>query len=92
MAAFKKKFSGKKRDKFDKWKVKYCRFCSDKKMLVDFKEPRMFSSYITERGKIIPRRVTGLCARHQREVTTAVKRARVLAFLPYTSIHMVSGV
>ena len=56
----------------------------DKVDLVDYKDVRRLRGFVTERGKIIPRRISGNCAKHQREVATAVKRARMLAVLPYT--------
>jgi small subunit ribosomal protein S18 len=52
-------------------------------MLIDYKEPRTLRYFISERGKIIPRRITGTCAKHQRALTTAIKRARTIALLPY---------
>jgi small subunit ribosomal protein S18 len=62
---------------------KVCRFCADKTMLIDYREPRTLRYFISERGKIIPRRITGTCAKHQRGLTTAIKRARTIALLPY---------
>ncbi len=64
---------------------KVCRFCADKKAVIDYKEPRLLKYFITERGKIVPRRISGNCARHQREVATAIKRARHIALLPYVA-------
>ncbi len=63
---------------------KVCRFCADKALKVDYKDQQQMKYFLTERGKIIPRRISGNCAKHQREVATAVKRARMLALLPYT--------
>ena len=63
---------------------KVCRFCADKALKVDYKDQGQLKYFLTERGKIIPRRISGNCAKHQREVATAVKRARMLALLPYT--------
>jgi len=63
---------------------KVCRFCADKALKVDYKDQGQLKYFLTERGKIIPRRISGNCAKHQREVATAIKRARVLALLPYT--------
>ena len=63
---------------------KVCRFCADKAAKVDYKDQGQMKYFLTERGKIIPRRISGNCAKHQREVATAVKRARMLALLPYT--------
>lgn len=62
-----------------------CPFCSDEAQKVDYKDPNTLRYFITDRGKIVPRRVSGLCAKHQRDVTLAVKRARVIAFLPFTT-------
>ncbi len=64
-------------------KRKICRFCDQKISTIDYKDDRMLRKYLTERGKIIPRRVTGVCARHQRQLTQAIKRGRVLALLPF---------
>jgi len=63
---------------------KVCRFCTDKKLDIDYKDSKVLRYFITERGKIIPRRISGNCAKHQREVTTALKRARNIATLPFT--------
>src|SRR5512132_2017924 len=63
---------------------KVCRFCADKNLKVDYKDQGQLKYFLTERGKIIPRRISGNCAKHQREVATAIKRARMLAILPYT--------
>lgn len=63
---------------------KVCRFCADKTLQVDYRDQGQMKYFLTERGKIIPRRISGNCAKHQREVATAVKRARMLAILPYT--------
>jgi len=65
---------------------KVCRFCADKTLEIDYKNPRILRHFITERGKIIPRRISGNCARHQREITTAIKRARNIAILPFTTV------
>ena len=62
-----------------------CRFCIEKADLIDFKDVRLLQNYIPERGKIIPRRITGNCAMHQRMLAEAVKRARNIALLPYTT-------
>lgn len=66
-------------------RVKVCRFCEDKALKIDYKDDRMLRRFVTERGKVIPRRMTGTCARHQRELTTAIKRARNIAVLPYAA-------
>ncbi len=62
-----------------------CVFCVDKSNEIDYKDAGKLKRYITERGKILPRRVSGNCAKHQRELTVAIKRARNLALLPYTT-------
>jgi small subunit ribosomal protein S18 len=63
---------------------KVCRFCAEKSAKVDYKDQNQMKYFLTERGKIIPRRISGNCAKHQREVATAIKRGRMLAILPYT--------
>jgi small subunit ribosomal protein S18 len=67
-------------------KRKVCRFCADKTLEIDYKSPRILRHFVTERGKIIPRRISGNCAKHQREITTAIKRARNIAILPFTTV------
>jgi len=62
---------------------KVCPFCADKVLKIDYKDADLLGKYITERGKIMPKRVSGVCANHQRELATAIKRARVMALLPY---------
>jgi small subunit ribosomal protein S18 len=69
----------------DRRRRKVCRFCEHKSTYIDYKEERLLRRYITDRGKIIPRRISGNCAKHQRELTRAIKRSRILALLPYTS-------
>ncbi|EEG32323.1 ribosomal protein S18 [[Clostridium] methylpentosum DSM 5476] len=64
---------------------KVCAFCVDKVENIDYKDIAKLRRYMSERAKIVPRRVTGTCARHQRQLTVAVKRARHLAMLPYIS-------
>ena len=66
---------------------KVCRFCADSKLAIEYKEPKGLRYFITETGKMIPQRISGNCAKHQRAVATAVKRARQLALMPYTSHH-----
>mgnify|MGYP003767219377 FL=1 len=66
-------------------KRRQCNFCADKIEHIEYKEVGKLRRYITERGKILPRRITGNCAHHQRQLTTAIKRARTMALLPYTS-------
>jgi small subunit ribosomal protein S18 len=62
---------------------KTCSFCENKIKAIDFKDYRMLARYITERAKIVPRRTSGTCAKHQRQLSTAIKRARFLALIPY---------
>jgi small subunit ribosomal protein S18 len=62
---------------------KVCRFCADRSLEIDYKEPRTLRNFTTERGKIIPRRILGACAKHQRKITLVIKRARMIALLPY---------
>jgi small subunit ribosomal protein S18 len=66
---------------------KFCRFCADKNLPLDYKRPDILREYITERGKIIARRITGTCAPHQRALTLEIKRARQMALLFYTATH-----
>ncbi|MBS3947444.1 MAG: 30S ribosomal protein S18 [Dethiobacter sp.] len=68
-----------------KGRRKVCNFCVDKAEQIDYKVTGKLSRYITERGKILPRRISGNCAKHQRQLTVAIKRARNIALLPYTS-------
>ena len=63
---------------------KYCQFCKDNTDYVDYKDTQLLRKYVTDRGKIKPRRVTGACVQHQRDIAEAVKRARVLALRPYS--------
>ncbi|MDH7498941.1 MAG: 30S ribosomal protein S18 [candidate division NC10 bacterium] len=67
---------------------KICKFCADKVNEVDYKDVKRLRSFITERGKIMPRRVSGNCAFHQRQLTTAIKRARNIALLPFVADHI----
>ncbi len=62
---------------------KVCRFCADNKLNINYKEPNTLKYFITERGKIIPRRISGTCAKHQRHLALEIKRARKVALLPY---------
>ena len=66
---------------------KFCKFCADTTISIDHKDPDMLRGFITERYKILPSRVTGTCSKHQRFLTTAIKRARVLALVPFTPLH-----
>ena len=62
---------------------KVCNFCVDKVTVIDYKDTNKLKKYITEKGKIVPRRMSGVCAKHQRELAVAIKRARYMALLPY---------
>jgi len=62
---------------------KVCRFCADASLEISYKDPKSLRYFITERGKIIPRRLSGCCAKHQRTLTHAIKQARTIALLPY---------
>ena len=62
---------------------KFCRFCSEKFEFIDYKNIKILKSYLTERGKILPRRMTGTCAKHQRELSESIKRARSIALLAF---------
>jgi small subunit ribosomal protein S18 len=66
---------------------KVCRFCADRNVPIDYKDPQTLKYFITDRGKIVPRRISGNCAKHQRSLTREIKRSRHLALLPYTTAH-----
>ncbi len=65
---------------------KVCVFCADSSMKIDYKDVKTLSHFVTERGKILPRRISGNCAKHQRELNTALKRARNIALMPFTVV------
>jgi small subunit ribosomal protein S18 len=67
------------------FKKRPCRFCIDKVTAIDYLEYQKFSRFLTERGKIVPSRISGTCARHQRQLAKAIKKARVLALLPFVA-------
>ncbi len=67
---------------------KICRFCVDNDLEINYKVPKALRQFITERGKIIPRRITGTCAKHQRELTIAIKQSRQIALLPFVGRPM----
>ncbi|GLC30446.1 30S ribosomal protein S18 [Clostridium omnivorum] len=71
--------------KMRRTKKKVCAFCADKSAVIDYKDVSKLRKYVTERGKILPRRISGNCAKHQRELTDAIKRARNIALLPFTT-------
>lgn len=62
---------------------KICRFCADTSIIINYKNPKTLKYFITERGKIIPRRISGTCAKHQRSLNKEIKRARIIALLPF---------
>lgn len=64
---------------------KVCAFCADKSSFIDYKDVNKLRKFVTERGKILPRRISGTCAKHQRQLTTAIKRSRNIALLPFTT-------
>ena len=70
--------------RFRKMRKKVCTLCSDKNFVLDYKNPEQLKKFVNDKGKILPRRATGACAKHQRDITLAVKRARHIAILPYT--------
>ena len=74
-----------KADFADKKKKKNCSLCADKIEAIDYKDAAKLKRYLTEAGKIIPRRITGTCAKHQRQLTIAIKRARQIALLPFVA-------
>ncbi|HLA05601.1 MAG TPA: 30S ribosomal protein S18 [Syntrophales bacterium] len=66
-------------------KRKFCKFCNDSSLKIEYKQPGSLKDFLTERGKIMPRRITGSCAKHQRELSVAIKQARMIALLPYVA-------
>ena len=89
MAAPRKSF-GPRRKRRIYHRRKVCRFCADSKLEISYKDPGSLKYFTTERGKIIPRRISGACAKHQRELTLAIKRARSIALLPFVGTYEVS--
>ena len=77
------RFSGKGRPRLY-FRKKVCKFCT-RKIPIDYKDVGLLRRFTTERGKIVPRRITGTCAKHQRQLAKSIKRARAIAFLPYTA-------
>lgn len=63
---------------------KVCRFCADKTLVIDYKDSQLLKYFVTDRGKIVPRRISGNCAKHQRKVALSVRRSRMIALLPYS--------
>ena len=80
------KSDARRRERREYTKKKICRFCTDRSLKIDYKNFRLLRSFITERGRIIPRRISGNCAKHQRELTREIKRARHVALLPFTAL------
>ncbi|MDR3176184.1 MAG: 30S ribosomal protein S18 [Desulfovibrio sp.] len=78
MTAFRKKFTSRR---------KFCRFCADKDIPLNYKHPDVLRDFINERGKIIARRITGVCSHHQHRLTVEIKRARQMALMIYTATH-----
>ena len=78
-----RKNTGQRRKRRVYHRRKVCRFCADTSLEINYKDPKSLRYFITERGKIIPRRLSGCCAKHQRTLTHEIKRARTIAFLPY---------
>jgi len=74
-----------RRERGRKSRRRVCSFCVDKVQDIDYKDTARLRRYLNERGKVIPRRISGNCAKHQRQVTVAIKRARQMALLPYTA-------
>ena len=74
-----------RRDRGRRPRRKVCSFCVDKVEHIDYKDVAKLRRFVTERGKILPRRISGTCAKHQRQVTVAIKRARNIALLPFTA-------
>ena len=73
------------RPRNDRRRRKICQFCADKVEHIDYKDTARLRKYVSERGKIMPRRMSGVCAKHQRELAIAIKRARIVALLPYVA-------
>lgn len=71
--------------KFRKMRKKVCPLCADENLVLDYKNAEQLKKFVNDKGKILPRRATGACAKHQRDITLAVKRARQIAILPYTA-------
>ena len=72
--------------RFRKMRKKVCPLCANKDLVLDYKNPEQLRKFINDKGKILPRRATGACAKHQRDITLEVKRARHIAVLPYTTL------
>ena len=75
----------KMRPRMKRGRRKVCKFCADKSASIDYKDIRTLEKFVSERGKIMPRRMSGMCAKHQRDIAIAIKHARTVALLPYVS-------
>jgi small subunit ribosomal protein S18 len=84
MAKREKNSTGDKKYRFSQPRKKFCRFCADLAYEIDYKDPQILKYFLTEGGKITPRRLSGNCALHQRKLSKAVKRARMIGILPFT--------
>lgn len=67
---------------------KFCRFCAEKDLELDYKNVYLIKQFVSERGKIVPRRISGTCARHQRKLTVEIKKARIVALIPFTATQV----
>jgi small subunit ribosomal protein S18 len=67
---------------------KFCRLCAEKELQIDYKNAYMIKQFVSERGKIVPRRITGNCAKHQRKLTMEIKKARIVALIPFTATQV----
>ena len=85
MAMYAPRRSRRERDNQAMRKKRTCRFCESKDLYIDYKDEKRLQRFVTEQGKIIPKRITGTCAKHQRQLVQAIKRARHLALLPFVS-------
>lgn len=83
---FKAKPMSKRREKFTPTKKRFCRFCVDRARKIDYKDIKLLEAFIREKGKIISTRFSGNCAKHQRRITEAIKKARFISLLPYTRV------
>ena len=73
------------KSKIYRYRKKVCRFCHDKTLEIDYKKPEVLTRFLTESGKILPRRITGTCAKHQRQLAREIKRARIIALIPFVA-------
>jgi len=85
MAEFKRKPKLKRKKSAFAFRKKYCRFCLEKRTMIDYKDVGRLHKFLTEKGKIIPSRISGNCAKHQRQLARAIKKARAIAILPFVT-------